>query len=88
MSAKKANSLARWRPISRGSSHEAPKSMDRPRFEKIWEKRAVSEATTRSHPRAMLIPAPAAMPPTLAMVGLGKRCSRRATSLNARIWTR
>ena len=33
------------------------------------------------------MPAPAATPPTLAMVGLGNRCSRRATSPSARIRT-
>ena len=40
MSAKKASSLARWSPMSRGSSHDAPKSTDRPRLEKICENRA------------------------------------------------
>src|SRR3981189_2859417 len=47
MSAKKDSSLARCSPISRGSNHDDPKSTDRPRREKIWENRAVSDATTR-----------------------------------------
>ena len=35
----------------------------------------MSPATTRSHSRAMLRPAPAATPRTLAIVGWGSRCS-------------
>ena len=88
MSAKKANSFARWSPISLGKSQEAPKSIDSPRLAKICENRADSEATTRSHPMAIDIPAPAATPPTLAIVGLGKRWRRSATSAKARICTR
>ena len=79
MSAKYASSFARCRPISRGSSHDDPPSTDRPRREKISEKRALSDATVRSHARARPMPAPAAMPRILAMVGWGMRCSARIT---------
>ena len=71
MSASRVSSLARCMPTRRGSTHEPPKSMVRPRRAKISENRAVSPATTRSHSRAMFIPAPAAMPRTLAIVGCG-----------------
>ena len=59
----------------RGSNHDPPKSSDKPRRAKISEKRAFWLATTRSHPSAMLHPAPTATPRTLAIVGIGKRWS-------------
>ena len=73
MSAKSASSLARCMPTRRGRSHEPPKSMVSPRRAKISEKRACSEATMRSQPRARFMPAPTATPFTLAMTGLGMR---------------
>mgnify|MGYP003704745865 CR=1 FL=1 len=50
---------------ARGSNHEPPKSRLRPRRAKIWLKRAVRSATTRSQPSARLQPAPTATPRTL-----------------------
>src|SRR4051794_22062978 len=69
----------------RGSSHEPPKSSERPRLVKISEKRAFVLATTRSQPRARLHPAPTATPRTLAIVGCGNLCKARATSPTERI---
>ena len=85
MSPKNASSLAMCRPTRRGNTHEPPKSSERPRREKISEKRAVSDATTKSHPNARLHPAPTATPRTLAMVGWGMRCNDSATSVIWRI---
>ncbi|OGL20020.1 MAG: hypothetical protein A3K12_13100 [Candidatus Rokubacteria bacterium RIFCSPLOWO2_12_FULL_71_19] len=84
-SAKKANSFARCMPMSRGRSQVPPTSTLRPRREKISEKRAVSAATIRSQPSARLQPPPAATPLTLAMTGLGMRCSASATSATCRM---
>src|SRR6266700_182323 len=70
-SAKNASSLALCRPMSRGNSHEPPQSSDSPRWAKISEKRAASDATIRSHPSARLAPIPAATPGTFAIVGVG-----------------
>ena len=80
MSANNANSLALCNPTSRGSTHDPPKSIDSPLRAKISEKRASSEATTRSHPSARLQPAPAATPTTLAITGCGSACSAAQTA--------
>ena len=78
MSANSASSLARCSPTSRGSSHEPPKSIDRPRRAKISEKRASSEATMRSQPRARLQPAPAGDAADLGDRRLGQAVQRQA----------
>src|SRR5947209_7093477 len=66
-SAKYASSNALCSPTRRGSTQEPPQSNANPRFEKISEKRASSEATTRSQPNAKLALIPAATPGTLAI---------------------
>ena len=85
ISASSANSFARCMPTRRGSTQLPPKSKDRPRLANISEKRAVSEATTKSQMRAMLQPAPTATPRTLAMVGCGMRASAMHTSVMLRM---
>ena len=80
ISASKTSSFALCSPSRRGRTQEPPKSMLSPRRAKISEKRARSDATIRSQPRARLSPAPAATPLTFAMSGLEMACSAAAVS--------
>ena len=75
-------SLALARPTSRCRSHVPPPSGTSPILRKTSPNFARSEATIRSHPSAMLHPAPTAKPSTMAIVGFGKLNRRRTKRLS------
>ena len=80
-----ASSAALPGPTRRGSSQLAPVSRPRPWRTNSNENRARSLATTRSHPRARLTPAPTAGPSTAAITGFGHSCSATAVRPKRRI---
>ena len=81
VSASSVSRFACCKPTSFGSSQEPPRSIDRPRLEKIWENVDSGVATTKSQPSARFHPAPTATPVTLATVGIGSSCNASATSV-------
>ena len=76
-----ARPSARARPTRRGSSQVPPPSGTRPILLKAWMKLADFAAITMSQPRAMLAPAPAATPLTMAITGTGMLRMRSASGL-------
>ena len=66
-----SSSAARPAPASRGRVHDAPESAARPTRAKAIRKLARRAAIRRSQAKASEAPAPAAMPFTAAMTGLG-----------------
>ena len=68
-------------PRRRGSQKVPPPSGTRPILLNAWMKLADFAAITRSQPRAMLAPAPAATPLTIAITGTGIVRMRRASGL-------
>src|SRR5579871_122889 len=64
-------------PSRRVRNQIAPPSGARPMRRKIWENRAVWDATTRSQAKAILHPMPTAGPRTAAIVGFSIACRAR-----------
>ena len=64
-------SIARPYPINRGRVHDAPESADSATLAKAIRNLALSEAIRRSQANARDAPAPAAVPLTAAITGLG-----------------
>ena len=63
--------MARAPPTRRGSVHETPLSSVSPTFAKAIRNPALVDASRRSQAKARPAPAPAAIPLTAAITGLG-----------------